>query len=346
MGLRETRPLVWLFVLAGMLVAGCGEPDRQGPSATALQRRNLDPRARTLLWDVQQAQQRQDYNRTLALIDSAAHYAPDFADIFFLRGRVLTRLYRFDQAQAAFERVLELDPTYRSASYNMGNNAFLLGRNREAIEHYQRERAAFKGGAEAIAREGSEADRAALASVLLQIGRVYARLGVADSARQAYQEALVIEEDNAQAWGWLAELSEDEGDLDLALSEARRAFALMPENIEYRYLVGALSFRTGAFEEAVGHLEAVVRQQAWHVGAHYNLGRCLLALGREAEAQQYLDATDALQQLDSDIVLAKFALHRNPEDPAYWTRLVALYRQAGRMDEAREAFNIVRQLRP
>ena len=344
MGLRETHPLVRLIVLAGMLVAGCGGPDRQGPSASALQRQNLDPRARTFLWDVQQAQQRQDFNQALALIDSAAHYAPDFADIFFLRGRVLTKLYRFNQAQAAFERVLELDPTYRSAAYNMGNNAFLLGRNREAIKHYQREKAAFKGSPEAIAREASETDRAALASVLLQIGRVYARLGVADSARQAYQQVLVVEEDNAQAWGWLAEVSEDEGDLNQALAEARRAFALAPENIEYRYLVGALSFRTGAFDEAAGHLEAVVRQQAWHVGAHYNLGRCLLALGREVEAQQYLDATDGLQQLESDIILAKFALYRNPEDSEYWAQLVTLYRQAGRLSEAREAYNIVRQL--
>ena len=65
--------------------------------------------------------------------------------------------------------------------------------------------------------------------------------------------------------------------------------------LAYRYGFGAFLARTGRNEEAVSHLEAVAVQQPWHVGAHYNLERALMALGRREEAQRYLEKTDSLR---------------------------------------------------
>lgn len=319
----DLRLRAWALGVTVLLLAGC-HPEQGAP----------DPRARELLWDIQRAQKGNNYTGTLALIDSALVVAPRYPSLYFTRGQLLTKLYRFDEAQAAFEKALELHPRYVGAAYHLGNNAFFVGRNRDALRYYWQEHARITGSS----------PKPALASVLLQLGRVYARLGIADSARWAYEESLAVQENNAQAWAWLAELSEDAGRLEDALREARRAFVLEPENVEHQYLVGALGFRMGALEEAEGHLRSVVNQAPWHAGAHYNLGRCLLAQGREAEAAPFLAATDSLQELQANIILAKFAVERNPANRERWLDLASLYMQTGQQKEASEALVVARQL--
>ena len=157
--------------------------------------------------------------------------------------------------------------------------------------------------------------------------------------------ALAVDSSNAQAFSWMSELNGQAGDLDQALAHARRAHQLDPNNLEYRYSVGAFLVRTGQIEEALGHMEAVVAQQPWHVGAHYNLGRALITLGRREEAQRYLEKTDSLQQHNADIALAQLATFQYPNDPTRWRQLAGLLRNAGRLGEARQAYDVARSLR-
>ncbi len=322
-------------LMAVLIYASCvSESRREELSITEAQRRSLDPKAAFFLNDMQRAYGQGAYHIALALADSAASYAPDLADIPFLRGLVFSKLNRFDEAQAAYDTVLALDPAYRSAWFNLGHNAFLQGRYRAALGFYQKEAMALDAP--------PEAERSA---ILLQLGRAYARLGVADSARRAYEQALDTDSSNAQAYSWLSELDGQAGELEQALAHARRALRLSPDHPEYRYGVGALLFRTGQLEEAVSHLEAVARQQPWHVGAHYNLGRALMTLGRRDEAQPFLEKTDSLQRLNADIALAQLATFQYPEDPNRWQQLAGLLRRVGRHDEARQASNVVRGLR-
>ncbi len=319
---------VFLILMAGC-TAGSGEDDL---TVTERLRRTLPAQVGQFLREGQQALGMGQYTRALTLADSATTHAPDLADGYYLRGLALSSLYRFEAADTAFTQALLCDPQYHGAHFHLGNNAFFLGRNRDALRHYRAEREALGD------------DREARASVTLQVGRVYARLGVADSARTAYAEALALDSLNAQAYSWLAELEDDEGELEQALATARRALVLAPENLEYRYQVGALLFRTGQYEAALGPLETVVEKQPWHVGAHYNLGRTLTALGRADEGRRYLARTDTLQALQSEIVRAQFATTRNPTDAARWRTLAALLNRAGRTDEARRALTIARTL--
>lgn len=329
---RRIHILFLIVLMAALSAAGCTEPEEEAFSITEVQRWSLDPKTASFLNDMQRAYGQETYDVALALADSAARYAPYLADIPFLRGLIFSKLNRFDEAQAAYERVLELDPAYRSAWFNLGHNAFLQGQYRDALGFYQKEAATLDTSPEA-------------SPLLLQIGRAYARLGVPDSARRAYEQALAADSANAQAYHWLSELDAQAGELAQALDHARRALRLNPDHPEYRYGVGGLLFRTGAVEEAVGHLEAVVRQQPWHAGAHYNLGRALMTLGRRDEAQSYLKKADRLQSLNADIALAQLATFQYPMDPNRWAQLAALLGQAGRRDEARQAASVVQTLR-
>ena len=99
----------------------------------------LSPKARALMWDFQDAYDRGRYLRALVLLDSALVLAPHYPRLHFLRGDVLSSLYRFEEADEAFARVLEIDPRYLGAAYSMGSNAFFVGQARRALKHYYRE---------------------------------------------------------------------------------------------------------------------------------------------------------------------------------------------------------------
>ncbi len=292
-----------------------------------------DPVSRALIWDVQEAYEDQDYIHALTLLDSLLQRLPDYAQLHNLRARVLSSLYRFDEAEAAYAQARKLAPNLKGVAYAMGSNAFFRGQFRSALNHYQSEIALL-----------SSDDTTALGAVWAQIGRVYARLGVDDSARIAYKRALSHRPSYAQAWSWLAELDEDLGALEEALVNALRAVSLMPNEAEFNYLAGSLSVRTGRAADAEPHLDAVLQTEPWHVGANYNMARCLLALGRTAEAHRFFEATERLEGLQADIILARFVLERNPLGVQEWLTLADLYQMSGRVQEAREAYGIARQL--
>lgn len=319
----ESQYHLWLATGLVLISIACG---RQ-PAV------ELDPVSRALIWEVQEAYDDHEYTYALVLLDSVLQRAPDFPQVYRLKGRVLSSLYRFDEADSAYLRTRSLAPTLPGVAFAMGNSAFFRGRYRRALHHYRSEVALLP-----------RRDTTALSATWAQMGRVYARLGAVDSARTAYQEALVHRPSNAQAWAWLAELDEQAGELEEALAKALHSVALAPDQPDFNYLAGSLSVRTGRASAAEPYLATVLRVKRWHVGANYNMARCLLALGRTEEAQPFLAETDRLQTLQADIILARFAVERNPLGAEDWFALAELYQMSGRAEEAREAYAIVRQL--
>lgn len=306
----------------------------------------MDPEAAPYVAEMQRAIGRRHFRAALAFADSALRRTPGLATVHFLRGNVFTELSQLDSARAAYRRVLALDPYYRGAWFKLGNNAFLQGQYREAVERYEREREVMTGSPERVKAYYRNVDREALPVVVLQKGRSYQLLGEADSARAAYRRALALDSTSANAHAWLSELLEEEGEYGEALAHARYAFAREPGNVDYQYRVGSLLFKTGATEEAAPYLQAVLRQRPWHEGANYNLGQALMRLGEAEAAQRFLDRADTLQALQSGIAQAQAAAYQDPNRPDRWTELAGLMLQARRYEEARRAFGAALHLRP
>ena len=253
--------------------------------------------------------------------------AARLASKHFQRGRDFSKRQRFDKAEAAYRRALQLDSSFAAAWINLGNDAARQKQRRRAIRFYAKARKAYP----------------AKASVL--IGRAYAALREADSARQAYEEALAADSAYAPAHLWLGQLLEDQGRLKEALRHTRRAHKLKPQSADYRYLLGAQLVQAGRVEEAIGHLERVAKRKPWHYGAEYNLGQALLQQGgRAKEAERHLARADSLRRLQNDIGQLRSMIHTQPKNPEYWKRLAAKLRQAGREEEAAQARRRARTL--
>lgn len=321
------------IVVAGALLllaaAGCSSRQGDGRSVTALQRLTVDPKVGQFLIEAQRAYERGAYEMALAFSDSAEQYAPNLADIHFLRGVVYTQLNQLPIAQAAYEVVLELDPVYPGARYNMGLNAFRRGKLRDAITYYQAER-----------------EIEASSNLMLELGRAYAKLGEPDSARIAYEEALVLDSTNATIYMWLGQLYEELGDFEQALTYSRKGLRLRPDDLDYKYIIGSLLYRSGEVDEAVGYLEPVAAARPWHHGAQFNLGQVLMRLGREDDAQPYFARADSAQQMQQKINEAQETINRDPQLLDNWIELGTLLRQSGQLDLAVEAFKVATSLQP
>ena len=313
---------------AGLLVlsAGCGTPQDE-PARTSLA--SADPDVARLLVRAQTAFETGDYGAARALAEQAVQKAPELPHAYFLHGRVLTVLHHYDRAQRSYERALALDSAFKGARFNLGNNAYRQGRYREAIRLYEEEQ-----------RLRPSPD------ILLHMARAYAELHQFDAAYAAYQEVLAVGGDSAAVYAELGQLYEDEGNLSEALHHSRRALALEPGHVRYRYALGLQALQAGHLQEAIGALEAVVAQEPWNAGAHHNLGQALLRLGRPEEAELYLSRVDSLQRQSRHL----FQLGQNaalaPDQPAPWIELGNAYRRAGQLQQALETYRIAQPLMP
>lgn len=305
-----------------LLLAGCALSDSR--TATEKKRESVPPRAARFLVEGERAFERGVYGAALAMTDSVEQLVPDLADLHFLRGKVYTQLNQLETAQFAFQLVLDLDPEYPGARFEMGLNNFRRGKLRDAIDLYR-----------------EEVELGEWSGLLHELGRAYAKLGEADSARVAYEAAIGLDPDNATAFMWLGQLLEESGDMQEALETSLQGLALRPDNLDYQYIVGTQYFRTERAEEALPYLEPVARERPWHHGAQFNLGQVYMRLGREEEARTYFARADSAQQVQQEVNEAQDAINHDPETLENWLLLAGLLRGSRQFDKAIEAYKVI-----
>lgn len=316
-----------LYVIIGALICTYGCSERQ--SITERARTNADPAAVGYLLDAQRAYETHYYSSALVLTDSALTYAPELADIHFLRGQVLTAIRQVDSAHVAYEKTLELDPEYPGVYFNMGNTAYLRGRYEEALSYYRREQGASD-----------------MPGFLIQLGRAYNETGNPDSAKWALKKAVAADSTNPTAYMWLGQIFEDEGVLEEAVRYSKEGLALDPENLNYSYALGAQYLKNGALEEASGYLLTAARGMPNHYPAHYSLGQAYMGLGREEEGAFFLERADTLLAVQKDIEKWENLVNANSHEPLLWVNLGNSLYNGGRIDDAIDALTVAFSLRP
>lgn len=319
-----------------LLTEQCGtqhDPDPQ----TGFQ--EPDPEVMNLLYRARNQLQQGEYQLALSVLDSAKVFAPDFPEIYLLRGRIYTEINQFQTADSILQKALDLDPEYQGIWFRLGHNAFQQENYREALSYYIKEQEAF-------AKRGHRYSSEARSAVLVQMGRCYSRLGQIDSAVQIYEEVIAGDSTQSEAYADLGQLYKNEGDFERGLKYYRKAAELAPENLEYRYFYGYLLLQTGDPQAAAQVLEKVAKQQPWHYGAHYNLGLALLRLGQSEAGQAHLARADSLQDIDYDVATAKWTVRTFPDNTRRWIHLGDLYQKTGRYQEAKQAYQTALYLEP
>ena len=127
-------------------------------------------------------------------------------------------------------------------------------------------------------------------------------------ARAAFEEAVKLDEKNADAWAWLGEAKQQTHSPNAGSAELDRALGLNPDSPIVRGLRGLYLQRTGNFRAALEEFQSAAALEPENATWHVSLGETYAKLG---------DLIRALEAYKEATTLA-------PEDPSYW-RLLAIF---------------------
>lgn len=332
--------ILLLLIIFGSFSAGCSSAV-QTPEERLQQ---VDQKVIQLLAQVRKSAAEGQYGPALLLADSLLALAPELPESHYEKGLILNELHQLEAAKTALQEASRLDPYHRGAWYQQGHVAFQQRDYAEAIKLYTRQTEAIDVSPKKLKSFYDRIDARALPQSWLQIGRAYELAQNSDSAMWAYEKVLAFDSSHVQANTWLAALHKEQGDTEKAFASINRAWSASTGNPEVGYELGTLLFEAGDFKQALPIYEHVVSIQPWHAGAHYNLGRTLMALGEAEAGQKHLEITDSLQDLEQSIDYARAAVAQFPDQPARWRELILLLERAGRKQEQMQAQQVLQAL--
>jgi len=173
-------------------------------------------------------------------------------------------------------------------------------------------------------------ERPGFADCHLQMSKIAASEGNLDAALTAAKKAVEVSPKNDKAHLQLAALLKDRGDLDGAVTNLRQALALEPDAFEARLLLGFVLARQGQLDEAIASYRRALVLDPGSAEAHAYLGSALATQGHWDEAIEHFEA----------------ALKATPENAELHDRLGMALREKGRSDEALAHFREAVRLDP
>ncbi len=191
-----------------------------------------------------------DYEGAFTDLQAIVEADPDNAEAQLQLGMAALRSGHEDVAQAAFQRVLELDPTQAAAAHhNLGVLYYQQGRIEEAIAQFQ----------EALAEEDD-------AGTHYQLGAAYLVQALPENP------AVPVDEEKVQQ----------------AISEFERALAMDPERVEAMVGLGNAYLLEMRTDEAIEQLEKAVELDPQMPEALFALGRAYAQAGQVEDAKTML----------------------------------------------------------
>ncbi len=208
-------------------------------------------------------------SRALERVDAALAKNPDHARFHELRGAILTRIGRSDEARAAFEKALSLDPELARALFGLGALSLAAGDLGGAFGLFER----------AAASDPSDPGAAySAAQILLAQGKE-------DEAVSRLRAIVARSPGQTGAANDLAWVLASRGqELDLALALAERAHRLSPQP-DVSDTLGWVHLQRGEIDAAVSAFEKAVAGKPQDPTLRYHLG---LALARKGDRPRAL----------------------------------------------------------
>lgn len=265
----------------------------------------------------------------LMLADSIELIEPDLPDVHFIRGLAYSALRRYRPAEISYQRVLNIEPNYEGAWYNLGGLALRTNNPPKALSCFKKE------------LERHKSPRS-----YLQMGRIYTELEKADSARWAFKKAIKADKNLTSAYMRLSELYKKEGRQAKALKFARKGLNIEPNNLNCQHYLASIYLENEKPEKALPYLEAVVGGMPWHYQGHHDLAQALVRLGRADEANYYFMIADSLKIILDKVEYWQNMAEANPDQLGLWLNLGSTLRELGRITDAVNAFNVAISLDP
>jgi predicted O-linked N-acetylglucosamine transferase (SPINDLY family) len=242
-------------------------------------------------------------------------------DALHLLGLIALQARQFPQAIDLISRALQFRPDWPEAICNLSSALNEAGRRDEAIAGYRRAVSINPG----------------FAIAWHSLAGALAASGKSDQAIDAYRSAIAADPNYPDAHNNLGNALRNSGDLPGAIASYQRAIALRGVYPQAYNNMGAALQESGRLNEAIAAHRHALHLQPDYRSAKENLA---IALGKLAQQQA------AINQMDEAIDSLRQAIALNPATPAYHNNLGIVLFDAGRIDEAREAFDRSTKMQP
>ena len=237
-----------------------------------------------------------DYGGALAALYDLLELEPDYPPALFQLGTVFFRLRRYGDAIVALERFATVAPKEVAKTQALAHCYYSLGDYGKAHDHYAAILTA--GNTSAEARRG--------------LGLAKMRLGDFEQALVELRAVVAAEPEHGDAWAWIARVLFDLERSEEALEPARNGVQFEP------------------FEP-----------RPWFV-----LAQVLYDLGRDDEGEEAQARFDELTRIVQGIRAAEGLLARDPRQPSVLVRLIELHAELGDRESVRATISRLYAVEP
>lgn len=233
---------------------------------------------------------------------------PHYAEYWFDRGMIMRRLGRGQEALADYEQAIRLSPPFPEAYYNRADVKAELGDLAGAVADFGYVLELDPGFTDAYlnravllselddldgARRDVEAGLALVGDnteLLCLKAQLHSSAGEPEAAAEALTAALLADEDCAEAWALRGVLAYESGELELAVADLERALSL-DQGPGIAFNLAVAQSDAGDFARALELLDGLLAEDGGEdPDTRLRRARCLLGLGRRAEAEAELHA--------------------------------------------------------
>jgi len=267
------------------------EADKEFAAATRLDPQSSDALA---LWCDSLVARKQSA-KALGLVSQHVAAYPNEAHGHEVLGALDAELHQDGQAQAEFEKSIQLNPNLPGNYLRLGKIAEERGDLDGALRQYSA----------ALAREPR------FVPLITLIGNLCLKQGKLDAARKYYEQALAIDPNFGVADGNLAFVyTEQGGNLDVALGLAQKAKQLLPDMDSITDTLAWVHYKKGSYATAIPLFEECVRKAPDYPTYRYHLGLALLASGDKQHARESLETALRLKLGGQDAAEARDVLSK------------------------------------
>jgi tetratricopeptide (TPR) repeat protein len=264
---------------------------------------------------------------------------------YYLRGKLYLAEEKFDLAQTAFLKAIDLDPNL-SPAYDLLMPTYMHAKNlAEALNQMNA----------VLAKKPNDL------RALLVIGMIYSQMKEFDKARDAYEKVVAASPDFVPALNNLAYIYADKlNDLKRASELAQKARSLAPTNPSVLDTLGWITYKQGGYQQAADLLSQSAAKSPdnpdiqFHLGmADYMMGRTDAAraalekaVGSATEFEGKEEARSRLASLGQEGSAApnlsaaelEASLKQQPNDPIGLAHLGEAYEKEGAVAKAADAY--------
>jgi tetratricopeptide (TPR) repeat protein len=211
--------------------------------------------------------QRGDYSLAAGQLEQVVARGAAFADVHHMLGIIYHHLGDFEGAQKAFQRALEINPSYVEAALNLAIVCNDMGQYERAQQVY----------GDAVARARSKLPRdpngdepldtytkGKIANLHAAVGDGYLSVRRPNDAAAEFRRALSLCPTFVDLRIKLAAALRESGDVEGAMAEFRLAVQHAPAYVPARVALGTALYAGGKLDEAVAQWEEVLRMDPTH----------------------------------------------------------------------------------